>query len=90
MSQAAVYGAEVAVERSFQGPDGCRQRKATEATPEPLSVAVATSCTAGPPTVALNAGWVSEPDGSALSTVTVTTALVPVLPLPSTATARRS
>ncbi len=63
---------------------------ATETTPEPESAAFAASCTAGPPTTAPPAGAVTDPVGSVLSTRAVRAALVPELPPPSVAIARRS
>src|SRR5262249_61895624 len=63
----------------------------TDATPEAESDVEAWSGTAEPPTMAPAVGAVSEPEGGVLSTRRfATTALVPVLPVPSVATTRKS
>ena len=68
-----------------------RSSYVTDAKPEPASDVAALSGTDEPPTVEAGAGAVSEPLGAVLSTRrSVRTALVPVLPMPSVATTRKS
>ncbi len=61
-----------------------------EATPEPPSEADAVSVNAAVLSVSPSSGAVSEPLGAVLSMRTVRVALVPVLPLASLESARRS
>src|SRR5205085_1874635 len=61
----------------------------TEATPDVASLAPAESVTT-PPTTALSAGAVTEPDGAALSTVFADRSVVDVLPARSVTRKRRS
>jgi hypothetical protein len=92
VSQLPSNGADVDVDTVVNEPPLVgRTSYFTDATPEPPSAAEDESWTFGPPTVAPDAGAVSEPVGGVLSTRTFDrTALVPVLPLPSVATTRRS
>ena len=77
---------------SVYGPlPALRNWKVTPVTPEPEpSSAEAETGVLGPPTTVPPEGAVSDPVGAVLSTREVRTWLVPTLPEPSVATARRS
>src|SRR5256714_7879547 len=91
-SQVALNGAleDVAIWVNEPPPVG-RSSYLTDATPEPVSDTDVLSVTCVPPTVALAAGAVSDPDGAVLSMRTFARiGLVPVWPVPSVATTRKS